>query len=298
MGQAPSPAIARFQCGVACAAPTRWPARPDAVPGVSVITALRSTPDGRAIRVEKDGAKWLRLPVHLVADLGLSTGQEMDDARVAEIEDVAALERLWEATLRFTVARGRAEREVVRRLRERRATDDQIARLLVRLAANGLADEDANAYLRVELLARKDWAARRIQGEMMRVGFAQDLVRRAVPEVLPADHDEVLLAASVARTGVPDSAADRRRLAERLMRKGLPPAAVRAAVRPGEGARDDEAEASRAPEAEELIRQVKRRYPKLRDDQSERRRALGWLARRGVGSADVRRILEAAASTE
>ena len=265
---------------------------------MSVITALRSTPDGRAIRVEKDGAKWLRLPVHLVADLGLSTGQEMDDARVAEIEDIAALERLWEATLRFTVARGRAEREVVRRLRERRATDDQITRLLVRLAANGLADEDANAYLRVELLARKDWAARRIQGEMMRVGFAQDLVRRAVPEVLPADHDEVLLAASVARTGVPDSAADRRRLAERLMRKGLPPAAVRAAVRPGEGARDDEAEASRAPEAEELIRQVKRRYPKLRDDQSERRRALGWLARRGVGSADVRRILEAAASTE
>jgi len=265
---------------------------------VSVITALRSTPDGRAIRVEKDGAKWLRLPVHLVADLGLSTGQEMDDARVAEIEDIAALERLWEATLRFTVARGRAEREVVRRLRERRATDDQITRLLVRLAANGLADEEANAHLRVEILSRKDWAERRIQGEMMRVGFDRDLVRRAVGEGLPDDHDEVLLAASIERTGVPSSAADRRRLADRLMRKGLPPAAVRAALQPSAGATDDDVEVSRAPEADELIRQVRRRYPRQGDDQAERRRALGWLARRGVASADVRRILEAAATPE
>ena len=82
------------------------------------------------------------------------------------------------------------------------------------------------------------------------------------------------------------------------MRKGLPPAAVREALKPSAGARDDDVEVSRAPEADELIRQVRRRYPKQGDDQAERRRALGWLARRGVASADVRRILEAAAAPE
>ncbi len=101
---------------------------------MSVITALRASADGRAIRVEKDGAKWLRLPVHLVADLGLSTGQEMDAARVGEIEDAAALERLWEAALRFTVGRGRAHREVMQRLRDRRADEGQVTAVVARLA--------------------------------------------------------------------------------------------------------------------------------------------------------------------
>lgn len=261
---------------------------------MSVITALRATPDGRAIRVEKDGAKWLRLPIHLVADLGLYNGEEMDGARVASIEDTAALERLWESTLRFTVARGRSEREVVRRLRDRKATDDQTTRILARLAANGLADEDDNAHQRVERLALKGWASRRIRGEMLQVGFSQDVVRKAIDETLPADHDARLLDAAVSRRGVPESAADRKRMADRLMRQGLPPAAVREALRPDEGERE-QAEAS-APEADEMIRQVRRRYPGQGGNQAERRRALGWLARRGVRADDARHILEAAAA--
>jgi len=270
---------------------------------MSVITALRGTPDGRAIRVEKDGAKWLRLPVHLVADLRLYNGEEMDDARVAAIEDAAALERLWESTLRYTVARGRSEREVVRRLRDRKATDDQTARIMARLAANGLADEDDNARQRVERLAMKGWASRRIRSEMLGVGFAHDTVRRAVDEMLPGDHDEQLLEAAVSRRGLPDAAADRRKMADRLVRQGLPPAAVRAAVRPEDGVRDEgagvrgDAEAA-APEVDELIRQVRRRYPRQGADQAERRRALGWLARRGVRSDDARGILEAAATDD
>jgi SOS response regulatory protein OraA/RecX len=259
---------------------------------MSVITALRASADGRAIRIEKDGAKWLRLPVHLVADLGLSSGQEMDAARVTEIEEAAALERLWEAALRFTVGRGRADREVTQRLRDRRADEGQVATVMARLAAAGLGDEEANADLRVERLATRGWATRRIQSEMMRVGFPSDTVRRALDEGLPAGHDADLLARAVDRSGIPDSAADRTRMANRLMRQGLPPAAVREAVRPTEGAR---AERAAAPEADELIRQVRRRYPAQGTDSGDRRRALGWLARRGVGPDDSRRILEEAA---
>ena len=47
--------------------------------------------------------------------------------------------------------------------------------------------------------------------------------------------------------------------------------------------------------AEELIRKVRRRYPSQGSDSGARRRALGWLARRGVRSDDARRILEEAA---
>lgn len=260
---------------------------------VSVITAMRASPDGRAIRVERDGAKWLRLPVHLVADLRLSTGEEMDADRVAQIEDAAALERLWEAALRFTVGRGRCRREVLGRLRDRRADESQVTRVMARLADAGLADEEANADLRVEHLAARGWASRRIRAEMMRVGFATDTVRRAMSEGLPGDHDERLLERAVERTGVPESAADRKRVADRLVRQGLPPAAVREALRPHEGTRPERGDA--APEAEELIRQVRRRYPAQGGDPGDRRRALGWLARRGVGPDDARRILEAAA---
>ena len=58
---------------------------------ISVITALKASANSAAIRVERDGAKWLRLPVHLVADLGLSTGEEMDEARVEQIEQATSL---------------------------------------------------------------------------------------------------------------------------------------------------------------------------------------------------------------
>jgi SOS response regulatory protein OraA/RecX len=262
---------------------------------MSVITSLRASADGRAIRVEKDGAKWLRLPVHLVADLGLSSGQEMDAARVAEIEDAAALERLWEAALRFTVGRGRAHREVMQRLRDRRADEGQMAKVMARLAAAGLGDEETNADMRVERLAARGWATRRIQSEMMRVGFSTDTVRRSVSDNLPGGHDADLLARAIERSGVPASAADRTRMANRLMRQGLPPAAVREALRPGEGTR---AERGPAPEADELIRQVRRRYPQQGSDGAARRRALGWLARRGVGSEDARRILTEAAGDD
>lgn len=258
---------------------------------ISIVTALKAS-SGGAIRVERDGAKWLRLPVHLVADLGLFTGEEMDDARVAQVEEAAAIERLWEAALRFTVARGRCRREVVQRLRDRQADERQMDAVLARLADAGLMDEQANARLRVERLATRGWASRRIRSEMMRVGFANDTVQQAIAAALPEGHDDAVLDKALAR-GLPESAADRRRMADRLVRQGLPPSAVRDAVRPAEGTRAERDDA--APEADELIRQVRRRYPAQATDHGDRRRALGWLARRGVGPDDARRILEAAA---
>ncbi len=187
---------------------------------MSVITALRASANGAAIRVERDGAKWLRLPVHLVADLGLFTGEEMDEARVAQVEEAAAL---------------------------------------ARLSAAGLSDEQANADQRVERLAGRGWPARRIRSEMLRVGFAGDVVARAVDEGLPDDHDAALLERALERSGIPESAADRSRLADRLVRQGFPPAAVREAVRPHDGtppSRD-----SAAPEADAHNPQVRRRDP-------------------------------------
>jgi len=259
---------------------------------ISTVTALKASAGG-AIRVERDGARWLRLPVHLVADLGLFTGEEMDQARVEQVEEAAALERLWEAALRFTVARGRCRREVVQRLRDRQADEHQVDAVLGRLRAAGLMDEQANAETRVERLAARGWASRRIRSEMMRVGFANDAVQQALAAALPEGHDDAVLAKAIGR-GIPASADERRRMADRLVRQGLPPAAVREAVRPSEGTRTERDDA--APEADELIRQVRRRYPAQATDQGDRRRALGWLARRGVGPDDARRILEAAAA--
>ncbi len=135
---------------------------------------------------------------------------------------------------------------------------------------------------------------------MLQVGFSQDLVRKAMDDMLPADHDDRLLGEAVARRGVPDSERDRRRMAERLMRHGFPPTAVRDVLRPDEGARDvgDRGHARVDPaqvDTDALIRQVRRRYPAQATDGAERSRALGWLARRGARSDDARRILEAAA---
>ncbi len=215
----------------------------------------------------------------------------MDGSRVAQIEDAAALERLWEATLRFVVGRGRSRREVEQRLRDRRADERQADAVMERLAAAGLDDEEANADLRVERLAVRGWASRRIRSDMLRVGFSHETVHRAVAGGLEPGHDQQILDAEVTRTGVPSSAADRRRMADRLVRRGLPPAAVRNALRPDEGAGD---ETAAAPDAAVLVRQVQRRYPGQATDPAERRRALGWLARRGVGPDDARRILTGA----
>ncbi|MGB1376909.1 MAG: hypothetical protein ACPG7S_03680 [Miltoncostaeaceae bacterium] len=68
---------------------------------------------------------------------------------------------------------------------------------------------------------------------------------------------------------------------------------MREAIRPDEG--EAPAHAESAPEADALIRQVSRRYPAQGNDPGDRRRALGWLARRGVGPDDAREILRRAA---
>ncbi len=262
---------------------------------IRTITALRASGNGATIRVERDGGLWLRLPVHLVADLGLFTGEQMDVARVAGVEEAAARERLWEAALRFTVGRGRCRREVVQRLRDRRADEGQVDAVLARLSAAHLMDEHANATLRVERLAARGWASRRIRSEMTRVGFPHDTVEQAVGAAVPQGHDQAVLVAALDARGVPGSVAERRRLANRLVRLGLSPAAVREAVRSDDGTRAEGDDA--APAAEDLIRQVRRRYPGQVSDPGDRRRALGWLARRGVGPDDARRILDAAGET-
>lgn len=233
--------------------------------------------------------------MYLAADLHLFTGEEMDAARVAEVEGAVALEKLWDAALRFTVGRGRAEREVAWRLRHRHADEHQIARVMVRLVAAGLGDEDSNADLRVERLAARGWGSRRIRTEMLSVGFASDTVARAVGEGLAIDHDVLLLTDMVERMGVPATPEERRRMAARLERRGLPPAAVREALRPDE---DEQEHRTVAPEAEELIRQVRRRYPTQGIEAAAGRRALSWLVRRGVGPGEARHILAAAAEDE
>lgn len=212
------------------------------------ITRIQTVGHGERARLYVDGDDEHRteLALDLVVRVGLATGDELSEARLAELERQDEGLRAREAALNLLAHRARSREELRRRLWRKEFPDTVIAETLAWLEERDYVDDRAfaEAFVRDRLRLRP-------RG---RVGLIQELRKKGVEAgVAEAAIAAVLEAEQVDETGLAREAADawarrnrsalrkarsspdgwrraRRRLYGHLARRGFAPDAVRSAI--------------------------------------------------------------------
>lgn len=186
------------------------------------------------VNVHVDGAFRLGLSAELVLAERLRVGDEIDDARLAELE---ARDQTWkarDAALSLLSYRARSAAELRRRLK-RKGFDETVADETVgRLDELGMVDDAAFAESFVRDRVRlKPRGPRRLVGELRAKGVDADTARVAIAEVMAREEaTEVDLARAAAARWRPrpgeEPARTRARLHAFLARRGFGGDAIRA----------------------------------------------------------------------
>jgi regulatory protein len=201
---------------------------------ITAIQPQRLHPE--RVNVHVDGAFRLGLSAELVLAEALRVGDEVDEARLAELE---AKDQTWkarDAALSLLSYRARTSVELKRRLK-RKGFDDEVAAATVeRLDQLGVVDDAAFAESFVRDRVRlKPRGPRRLAGELRAKGVDDDTARAAIAEVMEREEaTEMDLARAAAARWKPrageDPARARARLQAFLARRGFSGDAVRAVL--------------------------------------------------------------------
>lgn len=192
---------------------------------ITRIEPQRHAPDRVSLFV--DGAFRLGAAAEVVQAAGLREGDEVDEARLADLE---GRDRGWqarEAALRLLGVRPRSAAELSRRLRMKGFAAEEVEPVLARLGELGMLDDAAFAgMLARDRVRLRPQGRRRILGELRAKGVDEDTARAAVSEALESERtDEAELARRAAAKWRPrpgeDPAKARRRLHAFLARRGF-----------------------------------------------------------------------------
>ncbi|HEV7591361.1 MAG TPA: regulatory protein RecX [Longimicrobium sp.] len=207
---------------------------------VTAIQPQRLHPE--RVNVHVDGVFRLGLSAELVLAEALRVGDEVDEARLAELE---AKDQTWkarDAALSLLSYRARTSVELKRRLKRKGFDEDVAAATVERLDRLGVVDDAAFAESFVRDRVRlKPRGPRRLVGELRAKGVDDDTARAAIAEVMEREEaTELDLARAAAARWKPrageDPARARARLLAFLARRGFGGDAVRAVLREKLGA--------------------------------------------------------------
>jgi regulatory protein len=174
-----------------------------------------------------DGAFRMGLALELAHAAHLRVGEEVTEARLAELE---RRDRGWqarEAALNLLAVRARSAAELIRRLRMKGYEPELAAEVVERMREVGMIDDAAFAGMLVRDRVRlRPQGTRRLENELRAKGVDSEIARDAIRETLEGegtdDHELALRAAEKwkPRAGEePDRA--RRRLHGYLARRGF-----------------------------------------------------------------------------
>ena len=167
-----------------------------------IVSALR--PDPRlagCVIVEIDGDRVASLPVEVVKELGLASGEELAPARYEALMAAARVDAARRVALRMLGIRPQAVGELARKLRDRNHEPQAVKAALERLEAVGLLNDADFARHFARVRAPKGHGPSRLVHDLLARGVARVVAEEAVAEV------------SVAESFDPESAA--RTLAEK-----------------------------------------------------------------------------------
>ena len=202
---------------------------------ITAIEPQRLHPE--RVNVHVDGASRLRLSAELVLKERLRVGDEVDDARLAELETMDQPWKARAAALSLLSYRARSSAELKRRLKRKGFDEDVAAATVERLDDLGVVDDAAFAESFVRDRVRlKPRGPRRLAGELRAKGVDEETARAAITEVMEREEaTELDLARAAAARWKPrpgeEPARARARLQAFLARRGFGDDAVRTVVR-------------------------------------------------------------------
>jgi regulatory protein len=202
---------------------------------VSRITAIETQRSHkRRSSIFVDGEFFAGVDQEVVALLKLKAGQAVNPADLAKILEREEDVRVRELVLRWLDVAPRTRRQLADRLRLKGVEDAAAGRVLDRLQAAGLINDEAYARLWIKSKTRSGaLGRRRIAAELARRGVSRDTAEEALVEEASADESEAV--AELARRkaaayrGLARDVA-RRRLAGFLSRRGFAPEDIFRAV--------------------------------------------------------------------
>ena len=203
------------------------------------LTGLAPDPRHPGYRlVEVDRGRFASLPGDVLdaLPLSLTPGIELSPPVLARLQDLADVEAACRAGLRSLATRGRARRDLRRRLIQKQHPPQAVDEALTRLDAGGLLEDRRFA---VESAARHSARGRgpaRLVADLLSQGVDRAIADRAVGEALAEegiDPDQALRAVAARRASQLTALAPavrKRRLLAYLARRGYPTVQVRELV--------------------------------------------------------------------
>lgn len=179
------------------------------------------------VNVYVDGEFRLALAQEIVYRERLGPGDEISDARIAELEGEDALWKARESALNLLSFRARTATELRRRLREKGFADEVVERAVAELVEKGLVDDSAFAETFVRDRVRlRPKGPRRLVQELRAKGVDVDTAEEAIEEVMRGEETSELELARAAvarwaRRPGEDAQKARRRLYGFLVRRGF-----------------------------------------------------------------------------
>lgn len=257
------------------------------------------------VSIEIDDRYWQGASLEAIAEIGLRVGQSLTAEELDETARRLAGRAAFESALRILAARARTAAEIAARLSRKGLEDDQVDEVIERCRSLSLIDDEAVVRSRAESLAARGAGRARAQTELARLGLGKDELSLVLDEVFPAEGAAERAAAALERRYRPErlpDAASRQRALAWLLRQGHGMDDARAAIAALPApvdpvVTDDEREAGGLDD-QELVAQLRRRYPGAHRDRKVQQRAWGWAGRRGVRFDRFRAALAALAEDE
>ncbi|MGE3526377.1 MAG: regulatory protein RecX, partial [Gemmatimonadales bacterium] len=141
------------------------------------ITSL--DPDPRhagAVRVSVNGKSYCAVRLEDVSRLGLRPGMELDEARMAALDEAANAQAAYRAALAAIARRGFARRELERRLIQRGHPPRAVGQALDRAESVGLLNDQQFAEHFVAAKAARGRGPSRLRRDLFMRGVAQGIV--------------------------------------------------------------------------------------------------------------------------
>jgi regulatory protein len=179
--------------------------------------------DPERVSLHIDGRFALVLPALVALQRGLREGVVLDDAAVAELAELAEMEKAVTAALHFVGYRPRSEREVRDRLRRRGFGPPAIDAAIERLRGWRYLDDQAFAEYWVEnRVEHAPRGKRRLASELRAKGVDREVVGATLEQAELNEPDAALALARkrLASLSGLDEATQRRRLSGFLARRG------------------------------------------------------------------------------
>ncbi len=170
------------------------------------ITALKiQARDKNRVNVFVDGRYRFSLDISQVAELGIKTGNEYDEAGLQNLENESQFGKLYTRSLEYVLVRPRSQREIrdylYRKTRDTRTKTGEIKRgvsqelterVFDRLEQKGyISDEKFARFWLENRNVRKGSSLRKLQSELSAKGVAREVISQVLEQTDRSDAEEI-----------------------------------------------------------------------------------------------------------